>query len=520
MRKSSSLPKYNNLNGLNVHLPKLTRNSWITNSSTASDYKYKRGEKFLPKNYMIMNRDKLDAIENNYYEMRYLLNDKINRIEKNQRKFNEILQYSLEQNRLQNDINSFNYDKHIQNYKDKNFEEKEYLINILNQMPQMIEKKINKILLNEYEASRNQKQFVESLREKMIVEMKNQRMYDYLKYKKQINELIQMKEYEEKEKLRLLNKIQEQKIKNKLKDYKYKNQLYNYNSYALLPFYLFNPYNINNRSNSLNSSIDEFMKIILFKEMMGSYKMNDFYQNYMNELFFQNKKDTLLNDYLRSKNKRRNLNSSFISTRRSEQYKYDNSKNGNSVPFINTGKSYVKKSTKNKNGDKRFMTSHEGSKKDKDDKTNKTAKKSDKAKTTKKSKNKSNKSSKSKSDSSSSGSKSGSESKEKDETKKKEEKKGEGGENDESDSDDESGADDERGADDGEEKKKGEQNTNNDPNSTNPPGQAQQTQSQQMQPPQIQQMQPQQIQQMQPQQIQQMQSPQQIQQHQQPQQQP
>ena len=70
MRKSSSLPKYNNLNGLNVHLPKLTRNSWITNSSTASDYKYKRGEKFLPKNYMIMNRDKLDAIENNYYEMR------------------------------------------------------------------------------------------------------------------------------------------------------------------------------------------------------------------------------------------------------------------------------------------------------------------------------------------------------------------------------------------------------------------------------------------------------------------
>ena len=60
---------------------------------------------------MILNRDKLKNIENNYFDMRYLLNDKINRLEKNQRRFNEILKYSLEQNRMQNDINSFNYNK-------------------------------------------------------------------------------------------------------------------------------------------------------------------------------------------------------------------------------------------------------------------------------------------------------------------------------------------------------------------------------------------------------------------------
>ena len=152
MKRSSSLPQHKSYaNGLNYKLPKITKNPWLTHSSTASDYKYMRGEKYLPQNYMIMNRDKLKTIENNYFEMRYLLNDKINRLEKNQRKFNDILQYSLEQNRLQNDINSFNYDKHIQNYKDKNKLEKEYLINVINQMPQMNESKIDKISMYKYE---------------------------------------------------------------------------------------------------------------------------------------------------------------------------------------------------------------------------------------------------------------------------------------------------------------------------------------------------------------------------------
>ena len=186
MKRSSSLPQHKSYaNGLNYKLPKITKNPWLTNSSTASDYKYMRGEKYLPQNYMIMNRDKLKTIENNYFEMRYLLNDKINRLEKNQRKFNDILQYSLEQNRLQNDINSFNYDKHIQNYKDKNKLEKEYLINVINQMPQMIESKIDKIFMDEYESSQNQKQFLENLKERMISELKNQRRYDYIKYKQQ-----------------------------------------------------------------------------------------------------------------------------------------------------------------------------------------------------------------------------------------------------------------------------------------------------------------------------------------------
>ena len=187
MKKSNSYLNYKYIsNGVR---PKLTKNPWLTNSSTASDYKYIRGEKFLPRNYMILNRDKLKNIENNYFDMRYLLNDKINRLEKNQRRFNEILKYSLEQNRMQNDINSFNYNKHMQNYEDKNKLEKDYLLKMINQMPEMIENKIDRIFQDEYESSQNQKNFIENLKERMLSEIKNQRRYDYMRSIKRINDI-------------------------------------------------------------------------------------------------------------------------------------------------------------------------------------------------------------------------------------------------------------------------------------------------------------------------------------------
>ena len=278
MKKSNSYLNYKYIsNGVR---PKLTKNPWLTNSSTASDYKYIRGEKFLPRNYMILNRDKLKNIENNYFDMRYLLNDKINRLEKNQRRFNEILKYSLEQNRMQNDINSFNYNKHMQNYEDKNRVEKDYLLKMINQMPEMIENKIDRIFQDEYESSQNQKNFIENLKERMLSEIKNQRRYDYMRYRQQLKELMILKENEEKEKLRLLNEIQQQKLKYKIREMKYQNGMNRYNNYNN-PFYGFPPilppmYPINaptpQNNNSIGSSIDEFMKVFLFKEMMEVYK--------------------------------------------------------------------------------------------------------------------------------------------------------------------------------------------------------------------------------------------------------
>ena len=370
MKRSSSLPQHKSYaNGLNYKLPKITKNPWVTNSSTASDYKYMRGEKYLPQNYMIMNRDKLKTIENNYFEMRYLLNDKINRLEKNQRKFNDILQYSLEQNRLQNDINSFNYDKHIQNYKDKNKLEKEYLINVINQMPQMIESKIDKIFMDEYESSQNQKQFLENLKERMISELKNQRRYDYIKYKQQLNELMKLKENEEKEKIQLMNEIQNQKLKFKIKAIKYQNQMYRYNNPypAGLPFYpIIQP---PNQPQSIGSSIDEFMKLFLFKEMMGSYQKYNDYQNYLYD-FLPNiysglgdsKSFREYQEFKNRRNKRKLYRSQESNDPYSKRYKYEEnggySSNANNVPFINTGKSYSKIKASNNNNKMRFMTSH------------------------------------------------------------------------------------------------------------------------------------------------------------------
>ena len=370
MKRSSSLPQHKSYaNGLNKKLPKITKNPWLTNSSTTSDYKYMKGEKYLPQNYMIMNRDKLKAIENNYFEMRYLLNDKINRLEKNQRKFNDILQYSLEQNRLQNDINSFNYDKHIQNYKDKNKLEKEYLIIVINQVPQMIESKIDKIFMDEYESSQNQKQFLENLKERMISELKNQRRYDYIKYKQQLNELMKLKENEEKEKIQLMNEIQNQKLKFKIKAIKYQNQMYRYNNPypAGLPFYPI--IQSSNQPQSIGSSIDEFMKLFLFKEMMGSYQKYNDYQNYLYD-FLPNiysglgdsKSFREYQEFKNRRNKRKLYRSQESNDPYSKRYKYEEnggySSNANNVPFINTGKSYSKIKASNKNNKMRFMTSH------------------------------------------------------------------------------------------------------------------------------------------------------------------
>ena len=370
MKRSSSLPEYrSNTNGLNNKLPKITKNPWLTNSSTASDYKYMRGEKYLPKNYMIMNRDKLKAIENNYLEMRYLLNDKINRLEKNQRKFNEILQYSLAQNSLQNDINSFNYDKHIQNYKDKNKLEKEYLINVINQMPQMIESKINKIFEDEYESNQNQKQFLENLKERMISELKNQRRYDYIKYKQQLNELMKLKENEEKEKIQLLNEIQNQKLKNKIKAIKYQNQMYRYNNPYPAGFPYFPIIQPSNQPQSIGSSIDEFMKLFLFKEMMGSYQKYNDYQNYVYD-FLPNIYSSIgdsktfreFQEFKNRRNKRKLYRSQDSNDPYSKRYMFEENggypSNANNVPFINTGKSYSKMKASNKNNKMRFMTSH------------------------------------------------------------------------------------------------------------------------------------------------------------------
>ena len=267
MSRSSSVPKLRTYSKDINQLPRITKNSWLTNSSNNSNNDFFRERKNLPKKYIIKDKDlsnvmnnintnlnrkinggnpiiydQLNAIENNYYEMKNMLNDKINRLEKNQRKVNDFLKYSLEQDRLQNDLHSLKMNKYIKHYRDKNMNEKDYLLNMLNRVPHLIENKLGKIYLNEIEENRNQKYFLENLKDKIALELQNQRRYDYLKYKKQLNEIIQLKNNEEKEKIRLYNEIQRQKLMFRIQKMKYQNQLYNYSYQAYnIPFYYFNP---------------------------------------------------------------------------------------------------------------------------------------------------------------------------------------------------------------------------------------------------------------------------------------
>ena len=390
MEKSLSLPKpkTKSENGKSK-LPKLTKNSWLTNSSKNSNYKYLKGSNTYNKKYDIRNReilnggkpglyDQLNAIENNYYEMKFLLNDKINRLEKNQRKVNDFLKYSLEQDRLQNDINHYNYNKYIKNYQSRKMSEKDHILNMLDEIPRRIENKFGKLYLKELEESRSQRHFFANLKEKMAIELDKQRRYDYLKYQKKIEELMLMKDNEEREKMLLYNQLEKQKILNKIQAMKYQNELIRYQAYGGLP--LLNNlignlgnignFNNNNKQDNLGLSINELIKIFLFKEMLGTSRINNEYENLLlNSPFkFRNKYDILLDSYINYRrkddtyNKYRKLkhkNRSFIfNNRYKDSYNLDEySTYGKKVPFINSGKSYSKIDITN-NNKKRFGTIH------------------------------------------------------------------------------------------------------------------------------------------------------------------
>ena len=312
MSRSSSVPKPKNYSNDMDILPRITKNSWLTNGSGNSEYNnYPKENRIISNKYVLrsddidnaMNnidnnlnkklndknpllQDQLNSIENNYYEMKYMLNNKINRLKQNQRTVNDFLKYSLEQDRLQNDINAIKFNKYIKNYRDKNLSEKEYLLNILNKVPGMIENKMNKIYLDEIEENRNQKQFLDNLKNKISMEFQNQRRNDYIKYKRQLNEIIKLKNYEEKEKILLYHKIHKQKILNRMQAIKYKNQLYRYQAYNSYPFYQIMQSLSNQKKSSFGISMDELMKIYLFKEMIGNNRMSDFQKMMMNNYLY------------------------------------------------------------------------------------------------------------------------------------------------------------------------------------------------------------------------------------------
>ena len=254
-------------------------------------------------------QDQINTIRNSYDEIRLLLDEKANRLEKNNKKIIDYMKYSLDQDELKNKMNDNRYKNYIKNMMDNNSSNRENLLRILSQVPPMIQNKINQIYKDELEENRNQHEFLNHLKEEVISILKNQRKADIIRHRKQINELKKLKENEEKEKIQLINELQQRKHnflihKNNLKIYKHKKQKLKYKSDSVVqnqyqnqyqyqppiynnqmsqivpmlpPYYYQNPnlfyQGMNN--NSVNSgdkglSIDELIKIFLLKEMMNN----------------------------------------------------------------------------------------------------------------------------------------------------------------------------------------------------------------------------------------------------------
>jgi DNA mismatch repair ATPase MutL len=135
-------------------------------------------------------------------------------------------------------------------------------------------------------------------------------------------------------------------------------------------------------NNSIGSSIDEFMKVFLFKEMMGSLQKYNDYQNYMSDIlpnmYIGLEDMDGFRKYKRYKNRNRpRKKDSFYQSEMFNDYKNyggngDYSFNDSKLPFINTGKSLSRKKESNSNNRLRFMTSHLSNNKKETNETKKT----------------------------------------------------------------------------------------------------------------------------------------------------
>ena len=97
------------------------------------------------------------------------MDNKMDKFEQNQQKVFDYLKYSVEQDKLKNemiDINNINY-------RQKNNADREYLLNMLREVPSMIHNRMSQIYQEEMEKNRKQNQFLNNLINQVISELKD-----------------------------------------------------------------------------------------------------------------------------------------------------------------------------------------------------------------------------------------------------------------------------------------------------------------------------------------------------------
>ena len=143
MIRSSSVPRNKTYSVDSNELPQIERKSFFS-SSKISKYNNKKISNDYDNENLLMNKDvsnvinnintnlnqklkesnkmakeQMDSIKNNYYEIKYLLDERINKIEKNQKKVLDFMKYSLDKDKLKNDMEKAKYNNYIKNNEQK-----------------------------------------------------------------------------------------------------------------------------------------------------------------------------------------------------------------------------------------------------------------------------------------------------------------------------------------------------------------------------------------------------------------
>ena len=325
-------------------------------------------------------QEQINTIKNNYYEIKYLLHNKINTLEKNQQKVFDYLKKSIEKEKIKDDRNDVKYHNYFQNYREVNNLNNEKALNIIKEVPSMIQNKMDQIYQDEIEENRKQNRFLNELKNQLISQFKEQRRQDNIRHQNQINELRKLKEDEEKERLELLDKLKQQKHLNysHINKHKTKKETRQYNNNPFnshIPFnYLFYPINNGNLS-SLSSSLDELIKVYLLKDIMNNPRQQSDYHRYSSSRYDSRYYYSKPNKYPKiSHSYHNNSQDSFFKHKYNNKKKYDSnpknefevihSKNSfyNNNANKNYNNNYNNKITKNKsntNNNIRFTTNFE-----------------------------------------------------------------------------------------------------------------------------------------------------------------
>ena len=270
------LKNYNNLENIKKeekekrknyknYYKKLQREIYIPLQNDYSNYKRRINlniqEKLKKDNNLI--KSNINEIEDNYNQIKILLNEKLQKIEKRQKMDFENLKNILKKiggkkmNRaIQNVFDGANYD--LQKAGDEDL-----LNEVADNLPILIKEKIEK---EEKIKEEMDKQLKDDINKRIYIEFQKQRQTDELKHKEKLEKMKLQQKKERIENMKSLNelKFQIMREENKSKNIINNNKKYNNNYYIN---------KINNSNNFLdNFSINNIFKILIMRKMKKLYK--------------------------------------------------------------------------------------------------------------------------------------------------------------------------------------------------------------------------------------------------------